>query len=99
MAAGKALGRMLGQMEAALMLMSNRERVVKDITNPGPAAVGGGQLTQLHLKRVDSRHISHVRAMVRAVCCRLLGKETEGASSPEQALVWAEAAGFLCCRI
>merc|ERR1719159_1408828 len=52
-AAKKALRTVLGKMEAALKLMSNREKVAKDITNPGPSGVNGGQLTQLGLKRLD----------------------------------------------
>merc|ERR550525_143689 len=54
----------LAQFEAGSKLTLNGETVVKDITNAGPLAVKGGQLTQLHLKRVDSKHQVAVDAMV-----------------------------------
>jgi len=98
-AAAAALRTMLAQMEAAHMLMNNRERVVQDITNPGPKNIDGKTLTQTNLKRVDAKHRASVDAMVREVCCRLLGK---GASEPQaagEASVWAEAARFLSGRI
>lgn len=81
------------------MLMSNHERVVKDITNPGPLNIDGKELTQLQLKRVDPKHKPFVDEMVRAVRCRLLGKETFGPSTPEEALAWAQAATYLTGRI
>merc|ERR1719375_964827 len=46
-AAAKAACTTLGQIEAACKLMSNREQVAQDITNPGPKGLKGGQLTQL----------------------------------------------------
>merc|ERR1719343_1687241 len=85
--------------EAAQMLMYNRERVIQDITNPGPKNIDGKTLTQTDLKRVGAQHRASVDAMVREVCCRLLGK---GASEPQaagEASVWAEAARFLSGRI
>jgi hypothetical protein len=98
-AAATALRTMLAQMEAAHTMMNNRERVVKDITNPGPKNIDGKTLTQTDLKRVDAQHRASVDAMVREVCRRLLGK---GASEPQaagEASVWAEAARFLSGRI
>merc|ERR1711920_664725 len=84
--------------EAAHMLMNNRERVVQDITNPGPKNIDGKTLTQTNLKRVDARHRASVDAMVREVCCRLLGK-TPLPQVPGDVPVWAEAARFLSGRI
>jgi len=98
-AAAAAMSTVLGQIEAGSKLMSNRERVVKDITNPGPQAVGGGQLTQLSLKRMDRKHQASVDAMMREVCGRLLGNKLSEPSTPEEARVWAEAAGFFNLRI
>merc|ERR1711871_1332545 len=99
MAAAKALKMVLGQMEAAHLLMTNREMVVKDITNPGPNGLKGGKLTQMNLKRLDSRHKASVDQMVKAVACGLLGQPVSGPSSPEDVLVWAEASVFLSQRI
>lgn len=97
--AKKALRTMLGQMEAALKLMSNRQKVAQDITNPGPNGVNGGKLTQLKLKRVDRQHQASVDKMLTAVCGRLLGKGVSGPSTPEEALAWVQAATFLSGRI
>merc|ERR1719464_778741 len=85
--------------DAACKLIGNFARVVKDITNSGPCGLGGGDLTQKYLERVDPQHTMYVEAMVRAACCRLLGKEMRGPSTPEEALVWAKAARFLNGRI
>merc|ERR1712084_183388 len=60
--------------EAAQKLLSNRERVVRDITNPGPENIDGKALTQTDLKRLDMKHRLFVGAMVREVCCCLVGK-------------------------
>ena len=97
--AAEMLCRALGEVEAACKLTSNREKIVQDITNPGPKNIEGKKLTQTDLKRVDAQHRASVDAMVREVCCRLLGK---GASEPQaagEASVWAEAARFLSGRI
>lgn len=85
--------------EAAQMLMSNRERVVLDITNPGPKNIEGKPLTQMELKRVDQRSRVSVDAMIGEVCCRLLGRKMSKPSTPEEARVWAEAARYLSGRI
>merc|ERR1719436_1414843 len=69
--AATALRTKLAQMEAAHMLMSNREKVVQDITNPGPKNIEGKALTQTELKRVGVEHNGSVDAMVQEVCCRL----------------------------
>merc|ERR550537_2144241 len=92
----------LGQIEAAHMLMYNRETVVLDITNPGPRGVKGGQLSQAGLKRVDRKHQGSVDAMINEVICRLLGKssrmktaaELSEPSGKEEVLVWAEVPAF-----
>jgi hypothetical protein len=109
--AAKALRKVLSQianqpenleasnLEAAQMLMFNRERVVQDITNPGPENIDGKTLTQTDLQRVDPKQIVLVDAMVNEVCCCLLGRATSKPPSPEDALVWAEAAKFLAGRI
>merc|ERR1712039_192887 len=97
--AKKALRAMLGQLEAACMLMSNRERVVQDIMNPGPNGLGGGELTQLELKRVDRKYEGSVEKIVKTVCSRLLGGRAAGPSTQEEAIAWIQAAAFLSGRI
>jgi len=89
----------VASLEAAQMLMFNHERVIQDITNPGPANIDGKKLTQTDLKRVDIKHQALVGAMVREVCCSLVGKATPKPLTSEETLVWAEAAGFLSARI
>jgi len=96
--AARELRTVLGEIEAASKLMSNRETVVKDITNPGPSAVKGGNLTQVKLKRVDSKEQASVDAMVKEMCSRLLGNKSN-APSHGQKQVWAEAATFFNGRI
>merc|ERR1719217_1395945 len=86
--AAAALRAMLAQMEAALMLMSNRERVVQDITNPGARNIDGKALTQTELKRVDIDNQASVNAMVKEVICRLFGN-TSSTPAPQEYLVWA----------
>merc|ERR1712084_35832 len=98
-AAATALRTMLSQMEAANMLMNNRERVVQDITNSGPKNIDGKMLTQTNLKRVDVKHRASVDAMVHEVCCRLLGKGASTLQAPGEVTVWAEAARYLSGRI
>merc|ERR1719310_337679 len=98
-AAATALRTTLMRMEAAHRLASNWERVVQDITNPGPKAIGGGTLTQLNLTRVDQRHKASVEKMVMAVIGRLLSQEVSGPSSQDEALAWVQAATFLSGRI
>lgn len=97
--AARAMRKVLGEIEASSRLMSNRENVSKDITNPGPSGVLGGQLTQRNLKRVDSNQQASVDQMLRELCCRLLGKKTSEPSTPEEAQVWADAATFFSSRI
>jgi len=96
--AATALRTTLAQMEATHKLMSNRERVVQDIANPGPRNIEGKALTQKDLKRVDIEQQTSVDAMVQEVCCRLRGKVTCGPAAGEE-LVWADAARFLSGRI
>jgi hypothetical protein len=97
--AAREMRKVLGQIEAASKLISNREKVVKDITNAGPLAVNGGKLTQLNLKRVDKLQQASVDAMVKQVCSRLLGGKSVPPSTAEQDQVWAKAATFLNGRI
>merc|ERR1719181_1431923 len=82
--AATALRTKLAQMEAAHTLMSNRERVVQDITNPGPKNIDGKALTQTGLQRVDIKHRASVAAMVREVCGCLLGKPMSVPQAPEE---------------
>lgn len=100
--AAKALGvvqKEQAAVDAACKLIANFEKVVQDITNEGPLGLGGGQITQVELKRVDPKDISHVRAMVKGVCSILLGKVLPKMPTPEEALVWNQAARFLGSRI
>jgi hypothetical protein len=87
----------LGQIEAASKLFSNHEKVVQDITNPGPNGVNGGQLTQTHLKRMDRQHQASVDAMMKEVRSRLLGNKVSEPTT-EQVAVWGEAARFFVAR-
>merc|ERR1712224_753982 len=92
--AAVAMQKVLGQIEAASKLMSNHEKVVKDICNSGSTAINGGNVTQTDLERLPGKQ-SSVDAMVREVCGRLLGK-TPGPSEGE---VWVGAAKYLHLRI
>jgi hypothetical protein len=97
--AARAMRTSLAQIEASSKLMSNRETVVKDITNAGPGAVKGSKLTQIGLKRVDPVHASKVDAMVGEVCDRLIGKKLSGPPTSEDAIVWRKAAVYFSQRI
>ena len=81
------------------MLMSNRGRVVQDITNPGPKNIDGKTLTQTDLKRVAIEHRASVDAMIREVCGRLLGQAMFKPQAPQEVLAWAEAPRYLSGRI
>merc|ERR1719156_477108 len=93
--AALAMQKVLAQIEAASKLMSNREKVVKDICNQGSTAVNGGQVTQTDLKRLQPGQQSSVDAMVGEVCRRLLGKNASQPGPSE----WAGAAEYLHHRI
>merc|ERR1711985_151634 len=84
-----AMQKVLAQIEAASKLMSNKEKVVKDICNQGSTAVNGGQVTQTDLKRLQPGQQSSVDAMVSEVCSRLLGKNVSE-PGPSDAQVWSE---------
>jgi len=73
-AAATALRTTLARLEAAHRLATNFERVVQDITNPGPSNIDGKELTQLNLTRVKPVHKLEVQEMVKAVCSLLLGQ-------------------------
>merc|ERR1712232_213763 len=94
-----ALRKVLAQVEAANLLTSNRETIVKDITNAGPSAIGGGTLTQTNLKRVDANDAILVNSMITAVSARLNGDLKGVTSNSKEARVWAQAASFLYDRI
>merc|ERR1719420_1996280 len=96
--AALAMQKVLAQIEAASKLISNREKVVKDICNPGSKAVKGGELTQTDLKRLPTNHLGSVDAMVREVSGRLLGKSVFQ-PEPSEAKVWADAAKYFHLRI
>merc|ERR1719375_2372799 len=97
--AALAMQKVLAQIEAASKLISNREKVVKDICNPGSKAINiGGELTQTDLKRLPTKHLSSVDAMVREVSGRLLGKSVFQ-PEPSEAKVWADAAKYFHLRI
>merc|ERR1711904_578984 len=98
-AAATALRLTLARMEAAHRLASNFEMVAKDITNQGTKGLKGGKLTQLNLTRLDPKDQASVDGMLKAVCSLLLGEQVSGPSTPEEALVWAQAATFLSGRI
>merc|ERR1719235_2895918 len=98
LAAGKLRGA-LAKLEAAHMLMCNRERVVQDITNPGPGNIEGKTLTQKDLARVDQKHRGSVDKMVKSLVSLLLGQAVSGPSTPEEAVVWKQAAAFLAERV
>jgi hypothetical protein len=97
--AATALKTVLAQIEAGSKLMSNREKVVKDIVNQGKVGVNGGELTQLNLKRVDATHQGSVESMVREVIGRLFGNKVSEPKTASEANVWAEAASFFNSRI
>merc|ERR1719160_1768694 len=92
------------------MLMYNRQMVVQDICNASGRGLKGGALTQQNLKRVPAAQQASVDAMIGEVIGRLFGNSSSvdgfmsslfggGAKTPEQARVWADAAGFLGGRI
>jgi len=85
--------------EAAQKLVSNRERIVRDITNPGFQNIDGYELTQTYLERVvEPAGRATVDAMITEVCCRLLFK-TVTQPSQEDLKLWAAAARYLSGRI
>merc|ERR1712039_971008 len=65
----------------------------------GAATALRTMLSQMELKRVDTKHQESVNAMVREVCDRLLGKTASTVQVPGEAGVWAEAARYLSRRI
>lgn len=97
-AAAGELRKMLASLEAATLLKTNKDRIVADITNPGPRAVGGGSITQMGLKRLSPADAPAVDRFVSAVSSKLLGNERFGPSG-EDARVWSEAASFFSKRI
>jgi len=106
-AAATAMCTVLGRIEVASKLIHNREVVAKDITNPGPRGVKGGELSQTGLKRLDPKHQGTVSQMLGEVSDRLLGggsqmTSVEALTEPgakDKVLVWADAASFLASRI
>jgi len=97
--AATIMKRELGKIEAYSKLISNRERVIKDITNPGPQNIEGKALTQSNLRRVDPKNKVFVENMISEVCCRLLGGVNKRSEGGAESKVWAEAAMFLHLRI
>ena len=86
--------------EAARKLMSNRERILRDVTNAAPR-------TQRDLERVAMFDVVHVDQVMREVCRRLLGtrpstadlQEALDPSAQAQAKVWAKTTKFLDRRL
>ena len=75
---------------AARQLHANFEKVVEAISSATFTNIGGnaGGLVPVACR-------THVRTMVTAVCCRLLGKEPARASTPQEAIVWKRSARYL----
>jgi hypothetical protein len=86
-------------LEAAQLLLANRERVVQDIANPGPKNIDGKDLSQPDLERVSSKDKAAVDAMLSELCNRLQGNASNKKPSPEEAKVWAAAARYFSQRI
>lgn len=84
--------------EAACKLSANFARVAFDCTNQGPTNIDGKNLTQAQYKRVSPESQPVVRAMLTAVCSRLLDKEALQPSK-EDAKVWMVAARFVSNRL
>ena len=86
--------------EAALKLMSNHERVLRDVTNPVPKS-------QPELARAARNDAQHVDQALREICRRLLisrhGSEALevrlDAHEPGQARAWALTAQYLSKRL
>merc|ERR1712014_93492 len=90
-----------GAVEAARALMSNRDRVVQDICNPGPENIDGKQLTQTELQRVSvsKENIECVHLMISDVCCSLLGSKNPNPCIGKEPATWKAAAKYLIGRI
>jgi len=86
--------------EAALKLMSNHERVLRDVTNPVPKS-------QPELARAARNDAQHVDQALREICRRLLAsrhgsealEERLDARVPGQARAWALTAQYLSKRL
>ena len=83
--------------EAARKLITNHDRVVRDVTNPSPK-------TQLQLTRVSTSATPYVDQILREVARRLLGRQPgleqlaeqlEPSSPPVQAEAWAGTARYM----
>jgi len=86
--------------EAGLKLRKNHDRVLQDVTNPGPFNIDEKMLTQLELQRITSEaDRPHVDAALREIARRLLEEVDSEPSSLEQAMVWAATAKYLDGRI
>merc|ERR1711904_425177 len=83
LASAAAMRTVLGHIEAASKMIWNREVIVKDITNSGPAGVKGGKLSQTNLKRLDPEHQAVVDVMIGELALRLLGNSCEMTSFSE----------------
>jgi hypothetical protein len=88
-----------GAMEAAKALMSNRDRVVKDICNPGRTNIDGQKLTQPELQRLSKEKEACVHAMISDVCCSLVRSTNPQPNLKKEAAVWKAAAAYLVGRI
>jgi len=85
--------------EAAVKLMGNRDRVVKDICNTGRSNIEGKALTQPELRRLDKQCEETVHAMISDVCCSLTHKSNPTPATAKEPTVWRQAATYLSGRV
>jgi hypothetical protein len=83
------------RVEAAAKMISNRDRIRADLTNPHA-------LSQAQLERLPIQALDDVDVVLRCISGRLLGKSEEiGESQPttETAATWEKACRFLSARL
>jgi hypothetical protein len=85
--------------QAATKLMCNRDRVVKDICNPGAKNIDGQALTQPDLKRLGRENEASVHAMISDVCCSLTHTGNPRPATAQDKPVWQQAAAYLSARV
>jgi hypothetical protein len=90
----------VGRLEAYCKLISNRDRVIQDMCNPGSKTIESGKdVTQADLARVDGANRGAAVEMVRALQSILLDQSAPVPSTLEDAAVWHQAATFLAARL
>jgi hypothetical protein len=85
--------------QVATRLMCNRDRVVKDICNPGAKNIDGQALTQPDLKRLGRENEASVHAMISDVCCSLTHTGNPRPATAQDKPVWQQAAVYLSARV